>query len=138
MVASAARLGLARTFDDEVLIPSERFFGGGANSVRGYREDDLGARSIFDDAEGGSALLVLNGELRFPIYRWLKGVGFVDLGNVYPKTSDLSFADLQIGVGAGARFDTPFGLFRFDLGVPANRRSFDPRWRIHVGLGHAF
>jgi outer membrane protein assembly factor BamA len=138
VVASAARLGLARTSEDEVLIPSERFFGGGASSVRGYREDDLGARSILDDAEGGSALLVLNGELRFPVYRWLKGVGFVDLGNVYPKVSDLSLTDLQIGVGAGARFDTPFGLFRFDLGVPANRRSFDPHWRIHVGLGHAF
>ena len=138
MLASAARLGLARTFDDEVLIPSERFFAGGANTVRGYREDDLGARSVFDDAEGGSALLVLNGELRFPVYRWLKGVGFVDVGNVYPKLSDISLGDVQIGVGAGARFDTPFGLIRFDLGIPANRRSFDPRWRIHVGLGHAF
>ena len=138
MLASAARLGLARTFDDEVLIPSERFFAGGANTVRGYREDDLGARSVFDDAEGGAALLVLNGELRFPVYRWLKGVGFVDVGNVYPKVSDISLGDLQIGLGAGARLDTPFGLIRFDLGVPANRRSFDPRWRIHVGLGHAF
>ena len=138
VVASAARLGLARTFDDEVLIPSERFFGGGANTVRGYREDDLGARSILDDAEGGSALLVLNGELRFPVYRWVKGVGFVDLGNVYPKVSDLSLTDLQIGLGAGARFDTPIGLFRFDFGIPANRRSFDPRWRIHIGLGQAF
>jgi outer membrane protein assembly factor BamA len=136
--ASAARLGLARTFEGEVLIPSERFFGGGANTVRGYREDDLGARSVLDDAEGGSALLVLNGELRFPVYQWLKGVGFVDLGNVFPKVSDLSLTDLQIGLGAGVRFDTPLGLFRFDLGVPANRRSFDPRWRIHFGLGHAF
>jgi translocation and assembly module TamA len=62
----------------------------------------------------------------------------VDVGNVYPNVSDISFTDLQIGVGAGARFDTPFGLIRFDLGVPANRRAFDPRWRIHVGLGHAF
>jgi outer membrane protein assembly factor BamA len=138
VLASAARLGLARTYDDEVLIPSERFFAGGANTVRGYREDDLGERSIFDDAEGGSALLVLNSELRFPIYRWLKGVGFLDLGNVYPKVSDISFTDLQIGLGAGARLDTPFGLVRFDIGVPANRRSFDPRWRVHFGLGHAF
>ena len=138
VLASAARLGVARTFDDEVLIPSERFFAGGANTVRGYREDDLGARSVFGDAEGGSALLVLNGELRFPVYRWLKGVGFVDMGNVYPRFSDISLTDLQIGIGGGARFDTPFGLIRFDVGVPANRRSFDPRWRIHVGLGHAF
>jgi outer membrane protein insertion porin family len=137
VLASGARLGLARTFDNEVLILSERFYAGGANSVRGYREDDLGARSVFG-AEGGSALLVLNGELRFPVYRWLKGVGFVDAGNVYPTVSDLSLGDLQIGVGAGARFDTPFGLFRLDFGVPVNRRSFDPRWRIHFGLGQTF
>jgi outer membrane protein assembly complex protein YaeT len=138
VVASAARVGLARTFEGEVLIPSERFFAGGASTVRGYREDDLGARSVLGDPEGGSALLVLNGELRFPVYRWLKGVGFVDLGNVYPKASDISLTQLQIGLGAGARFDTPFGLLRFDLGLPANRRPFDPRWRIHFGLGQAF
>jgi translocation and assembly module TamA len=138
VLASGARLGLARTIEDEVLIPSERFFAGGANTVRGYREDDLGARSVFDDAEGGEGLLVLNGELRFPIYRWLKGVGFVDAGSVFPKARDISFTDLQIGVGGGARFDTPFGLIRFDLGIPANPRPFDPKWRIHIGLGHAF
>ena len=87
---------------------------------------------------GGSALLVLNGELRFPIYRWLRGVGFVDAGNVYPTVRDISVTALQVGVGAGARLDTPFGLIRFDLGVPANPRSIDPRWRFHFGFGHAF
>ncbi len=138
VLASAARLGLARTFDDELLIPTERFFAGGATSVRGYREDDLGPRSIFDDADGGYGLLVLNSEVRFPVYRWLKAVAFADFGNVFPKVSEISFSDLQIGIGAGARFDTPFGLIRLDLGIPANRRSFDPRWRIHIGLGHAF
>lgn len=138
VLATGARLGLARTIEDEVLIPSERFYAGGANTVRGYREDDLGARSVFDDAEGGEGMLVVNGELRFPIYRWLKGVGFVDMGNIYPKARDISFTDLQIGIGGGARFDTPFGLIRFDLGIPANPRSFDPKWRIHIGLGHAF
>jgi outer membrane protein assembly complex protein YaeT len=138
VLASAVRVGLARTFGGEVLIPSERFFAGGANSVRGYREDELGAPSAIGGAEGGSALVVLNGEVRFPIYRWLKGVGFVDVGNVYPKVSDISFTDLQVGVGAGARFDTPIGLIRIDLGIPGNRRSSDPRWRFYFGLGQAF
>ena len=45
MVASAARVGLARTFEGQELVPSERFFAGGATTVRGYREDDLGPRS---------------------------------------------------------------------------------------------
>jgi outer membrane protein insertion porin family len=138
VVASGARLGLARTFDDEVLIPSERFYAGGANSVRGYREDALGAESVLGGPEGGSALLVLNGELRFPVYRWLRGVGFLDAGNVYPAVRDISLADLQVGIGAGARIDTPFGLIRLDLGVPANPRSIDRRWRFHFGFGHAF
>jgi outer membrane protein insertion porin family len=138
VVASGVRLGLARTFEGEVLIPSERFYAGGASSVRGYLEDSLGVQSVLGGAEGGSALLVLNGELRFPIYRWLRGVGFVDAGNVYPTVRDISLSALQVGVGAGARLDTPFGLIRFDLGVPANPRSIDPHWRFHFGFGHAF
>ena len=138
LLASAVRLGLARTFEGEELIPSERFFAGGASSVRGYREEDLGPRSIFGDAKAARALLVFNEELRFPIYRWLRGVGFVDLGNVYPTVDEISLGDLQVGAGAGVRLDTPVGLFRVDLGIPANPRSFDPKWRVYFGLGHAF
>jgi outer membrane translocation and assembly module TamA len=138
MLASAVRVGLARTFEGQDLIPSERFFAGGATSVRGYREEDLGPRSSLDDAAGGQALLVINEELRFPIYRWVRGVGFVDLGNVYPTVGEISLGDLQIGVGMGVRLDTPIGLFRVDFGVPANPRSFDPKWRVHFGLGHSF
>ena len=138
VVAVAARLGLARTFRGETLIPSERFFGGGATSVRGYREGDLGPRSIFGDADGGSALVVLNGEVRFPIRRSVRGVGFLDLGNVYGAVSDVALSNVQVSVGAGVRLDTPIGLFRLDLGVPTNPRDFDKPWLIHFGLGHAF
>ena len=140
LLALAARLGLARTFEGQELVPSERFFAGGATTVRGYREDDLGPRSLIGDNEagGGRAMLTLNAELRLPIYRWLRGVGFVDVGNVYPAVGDLSFTDLQAGVGAGLRFDTPIGIIRLDLGAPANPRPFDPRWKVYFGLGHSF
>ena len=140
LLASAARVGLAGTFEGQDLVPSERFFAGGATTVRGYREDDLGPRSAIGDNEagGGRAMLILNAEVRLPIYRWLRGVGFVDVGNVYPVVGDISFTDLQAGVGAGLRFDTPVGVIRLDLGVPANPRAFDPKWKVHFGLGHAF
>jgi outer membrane protein insertion porin family len=138
IIGSAARVGLARTFEEQDLIPSERFFAGGATTVRGFREDDLGPRGIFGDAEGGSALLIFNEEFRFPIYRWLRGVGFLDAGNVYPRVGDISFSELLVGAGAGLRLDTPLGIVRFDLGIPVNRRDVDPKWRIHFGLGHTF
>jgi outer membrane protein assembly factor BamA len=137
VLASAVRVGLARTFRDEDLIPSEQFFAGGATSVRGYREDDLGPRSIFGDAEGGSALFIANSEARFPIYRRMRGVGFVDLGNIYPTTGDL-LKSVQVSTGGGIRLGTPVGLFRVDIGVPVNPRPIDPKWRFHFGLGHAF
>ena len=140
MVASAARVGLAGTFEGQDLVPNERFFAGGATTVRGYRQDDLGPRSLIGDNEagGGRALLILNAELRFPIYRWVRGVGFVDLGNVYPTVGDMSLTDLQAGVGAGLRFNTPVGVIRLDLGAPANPRAFDPGVKVYFGLGHAF
>jgi outer membrane protein insertion porin family len=138
VLASAVRLGLARTYEDQELIPGERFFAGGATSVRGYREDDLGPRGILGDADGGQSMLVLNGELRFPLFGRVRGVGFVDAGTVYPSIAEMRLGELQVGLGAGVRVDTPVGLLRLDLGVPANRRSFDPRWRLHLGLGHAF
>ena len=103
MVASAARVGLAGTFEGQELVPSERFFGwrrdDGAWLSRGRPgppEPDRRQR-----AGGGRALLILNGELRFPIYRWLRGVGFVDLGNVYPVVGDMSLTDLQAGSAQG-------------------------------------
>jgi outer membrane protein insertion porin family len=138
LVASAARIGLARTFRDEDLIPSERFFAGGATSVRGYRQDDLGPRGVFGDAEGGRALVVGNSELRFPVYRWLKGVGFIDFGNVYETVGDIDLSNVQVGAGAGIRLDTPIGLLRLDVAAPTNRRPFDPTWTAYFGLGHAF
>ena len=91
-----------------------------------------------NEAGGGRAMLILNGELRLPIYRWLRGVAFVDMGNVYPTVGDISFTDLQAGAGAGLRFDTPVGIIRLDLGAPVNSRAFDPKWKAYFGLGHAF
>ena len=138
VLASAARMGLARTYRDETLIPSERFFAGGATSVRGYKDDDLGPRSIFDDADGGAALLIGNGELRFPIYKWLRGVGFIDIGNVYPSVTAMFHSGVQAGAGGGIRLGTPVGILRLDLGRPLNPRPFDSPWTVHFGLGHAF
>lgn len=136
--ASAARVGLAAPLDDQVLLLSERFTAGGAHSVRGAEEGGLGPRDFFGPT-GGEAVLVLNQEIRFPIYRWVRGVAFVDLGNVFDQPSDVRVRDLEGSTGFGLRFYTPFALLRVDYGRlftsgPATARS--GRWIF--GLGHAF
>jgi outer membrane protein assembly factor BamA len=135
--ASAFRFGVGRGLDDQDLIPSERFYAGGANTVRGYREDSLGGVDFLGIPLGGHALMIFNQEARFPIYKWLRGVGFFDAGNVFAKASDLSF-DLKASVGLGLRLATPVGMFRVDLGVPLSSQEGDngrrePRWYFSLG-----
>jgi hypothetical protein len=68
----------------------------------------------------GNALLILNQEVRAPIYRFLRGVAFVDAGNVFESNSQLNPSKLKVGYGIGLRFHTPFSVFRIDLGFPGD------------------
>jgi outer membrane protein assembly complex protein YaeT len=135
--ASAGRFGLGRGFDQD-LIPSEKFFTGGANSVRGYREDSLGELDFFGDPRGGNAFLQFNQEVRFPVFRWVRGVGFVDAGNVFPTFADFSLSDLKVGTGAGLRISTPFALLRVDFATAVSPQPGQRRTRWYFSIGQAF
>ena len=132
---SAARVGFAAALGGQELIPSERFFAGGARTVRGVPEDGLGPRDFLGDPAGGEALLVLNQEARFPIYRWLRGVGFVDAGNVFQRPSDFGLTNLVGAVGGGLRFVTPVALLRVDYGIQVwpGPRPDSGQWFFGVG-----
>ena len=145
------------------LIPEEdRYRTGGANSVRGYRENDIGTRiRAIDDTtqvieRGGRILLQGNAELRFPIIGIIGGVAFFDAGNVWVRRTDikldriLSFSDeagyndMRYGVGVGLRVGTPIGPLRFDYGwklrLP-NRAEPDATpgpGEFHFSVGQAF
>lgn len=138
VLASAGRLGGARPLGGQELLFSERFFAGGAGTVRGVAEDSLGARDFLGLPRGGQGLLVLNEEVRVPIYRWVRGVGFVDAGNVFERASDIGLGNLVGSIGFGLRVSTPFALLRADFARPVwgplDQRS--GRWTF--GIGHAF
>lgn len=136
--ASAGRVGVVTPLGGQELIPSERFFAGGSRTVRGVEEDGLGGRDFFGSPIGGQALLVLNQEVRVPIYRWLRGIGFVDAGNVFRDAGALSLSDLAGSIGFGFRLATPIGIIRADYGrrVWPTPAASSGRWS--VGLGQAF
>ena len=134
VLASAARVGLANGLGQDVVF-SERFLLGGSTTVRGYADLSLGPHDVFGIAEGGEAMIVLNQEVRFPIYGWLRGVTFVDAGNVFTKPRDFNLGQLDLGAGLGARLATPFALIRIDYAVPFSRGfgRRDARWYFSIG-----
>ena len=136
--ASNYRVGLADAFD-QVLIPSERFFTGGGNSIRGFERDMVGPLNPYDlTAEGGEALFIMNQELRFPIHKWLRGVAFYDMGNVYSSLSDFNPFDARHSIGFGLRLDTRFSLIRLDYGINLFPRPGEPRGVFFFSIGQAF
>ena len=109
---------------------TERFFGGGISSMRGFGQRRLGpyAPSEFDGnllPIGGAGLLEGSLELRFPLGSPhgidLGGVAFLDAGNVTLSASQLDPLDLFLAAGAGVRWLSPIGAVGIDVGFRLNK-----------------
>ena len=138
VLASAARYGIVEPLGGQVLVPSLRFFAGGARTVRGVGEDALGGVDFLGNPIGGRGVMTLNQELRFPVYKWLRGVVFLDAGNVFPEGAGFHFADLVGSTGFGARLVTPFALFRVDYGRTIWNRPVEDSGLWIFGIGQTF
>jgi outer membrane protein assembly complex protein YaeT len=136
--ASNYRIGLADAFD-QVLIPSRRFFAGGGNSIRGFERDMVGPYDPFFQAPlGGEALFIINQELRFPLYKWLEGVAFFDMGNVYETFTDFNPFDVRTSLGLGLRLNIPAIFLRLDYGINLFPREFEKKGVFYFSIGQAF
>ena len=65
---------------------------------------------------GGNAVLVINNELRFPLWGPIGGSLFSDTGNLFERVRDIKLSNITETVGVGVRFKTPIGPVRFDIG----------------------
>jgi outer membrane protein insertion porin family len=117
----------------------ERFFGGGSNSFRGREFEGLGPRDPASGLPlGGKALLLLNGEFRFPLFTSLpdlSGAIFLDAGNVWNNRKEFNLFGLERALGFGLRYRTPLGPVRFDLAwnLDAPERKGKPLAFITIG-----
>ena len=114
------------------------FNAGGTSTVRGYPEDSLSAINIAGFTLGGTDLLVLNGEVRFPITKRLGGALFVDAGNTFASLSDLTLGRLALGAGLGLRVRTPLAPFRLDVAYPFSNEYGRHSVRVHFSIGQMF
>jgi outer membrane protein assembly complex protein YaeT len=124
--------------ENALALIENRFRAGGSTTVRGFDQNDLGPKGPEGGSLGGQAVVVVNEELRFPIYKSLKGGLFWDAGNVWAFQRELSFKDLRQSVGIGLRYMFPFGPIRLEYAWILDRQEGEPKGRLVFGLGHAF
>lgn len=141
----------------------ERFWLGGIDTVRGYpdfslipsRAGDVGINDSVVQVTpriGGNKMFFVNAEWRVPINPMIRGLAFMDVGQVWNEATTSLREDFDpiVSVGVGVRLELIAGfLIRLEYGIPltsvpvwdsstgaVQRRSFSPR--LHFSMGPAF
>jgi len=124
----------------------ERFFMGGANSLRGFNIRDVGPLNGQGEPVGGTQSLLFNFEIQYPFSKAFRGFVFYDRGNVFGSgAADISstaktinLVDMRHSVGAGLRFLSPFGPVGFAYGVKLDQRTGEELTEFHFTAGSSF
>jgi len=129
------------------MSPFQRWYAGGPETVRGYRESWLGPRDSIGRPYGGNMRVIAQSEILFPMpEKWRNSARFslfYDMGNVFSNdtklmvvgpepsfnvnTADYSFrwSELKRSAGVAVQWLAPLGVFRFSYAVPLNARKHD-------------
>jgi len=142
--------GMTKVTDFDKLPPELRFFAGGDRSIRGYAYQTIGPplpddlvpeaqarcaadknRDCQDLVIGGKNLIVASAEYEY-YFKPNWGIAtFVDTGDAFSTFSDYR---QRVGVGFGARWRSPVGMVRVDLGFPVND-SQHHGVELHIVIG---
>lgn len=168
-LAAHAGFGIAVPYGNSKILPFEkRFYGGGANGVRGWAVRTLGpgcypgSNSVNDFInQCGDIRLDMSVEYRAKLF-WVVELGlFVDAGNIW-TIRDYSnqpggvfkfnkfYKQIAMAYGAGIRMDFNYFLLRLDLGMKAHNPALGqqpwpiihPDWKrdhsFHFSIGYPF
>lgn len=131
-------MGYAEGFKGDELPIYERFFLGGARSLRGFDFRDVGPADKFGQPLGGASSLLLSAELSYPVASIMDAVFFLDAGNVYLEGNTLDITDLRFSAGPGFKANTPFGQIAIFLGFKLDRKNGEKITELHFDMGRGF
>ena len=147
-IATRFLAGAGYAYGNSSALPFEKhFYGGGANSLRGWQARTVGPgtskmdKSFIIPNQTGDMKLEANIEYRFNIFWKIAGAVFVDAGNVWTLRHNDSLENdpavfrwnnfresIAADWGTGLRLDFNFLLLRFDLGMKIHDPSREQKW----------
>lgn len=152
VLASRVKYGMIFNWKSEYDIYEtllyDKFYLGGSSSLRAWdplkflTEIDPGTDlvGVADDRiipKGMLTRILINFEVRFPIYKLIGGEVFIDGGQLTDKSNSISFNNIRWGKGFGVTIKTPFGPVRLDYSNPFNNSSFGDG-KLNLGLLYIF
>lgn len=168
-VAFRAGGGIGVPYGNSEMLPFEkRFYGGGANGVRGWDVRTLGpgaypGRNSVSDFinQCGDIRLITSAEYRAKLFWVLELGAFIDIGNIWTIRNytfqqggvfrfNEFYKQFAAAYGLGLRMDFNYFLLRFDLGMKAHNPAMgarpwpiiSPNWHrdssFHFSIGYPF
>ena len=153
-------LGYGDSYGDTNTLPFyKHFFAGGFDSIRGFKNNELGPRSTPNpinpdrdqDPFGGNLLVTGGLDIIFPLpflkdQRSVQSSIFVDAGNVFntecPSVStsclDFDVSEIRYSVGLGATWLSGFGPLTFSIAQAFNEGPLDDTEFFQFSFGKTF
>ena len=152
VLASRIKYGMIFNWKDNYDIYEsllyDKFYLGGSSSLRAWdplkflTEIDAGNDLVgnADDRiipKGMLTRLLINIEVRFPIYRLFGGEVFLDGGQLTDIRNNISINDVKWGKGFGITFSSPFGPVRLDYSNKLEENNLK-NGKLNLGLLYIF
>ncbi len=119
----------------------EKYYLGGINTIRGFKSGSISpVDPVTNEKIGGGKMWYSNLEWIFPLVEeaGLKGVLFLDAGNVYDTNENWDFGEIKKSAGFGFRWLSPMGPLRLEWGHNLDPKEDEVKSNWDFSIGGSF